>query len=292
MSNSSTWDAPDTVQTKQGQTTPGVMYIVDPATGKVISPATAGSGDAVTIADGADATLGAMADTSASTDTGTFSLMALFKRLLGKFTIPASLADGTANPTLGAFQVFPMVYDGTNWQRGPRAVNGLGDTNTLGGAIATGIWIYNGTTWDRARSDQIGQLKASLYGKNAAAGDTAISVDSSGRVAVSLGTLIAGEDQTNNVMRVEEWGNATNITTKTTTTVKSGAGFLEGITINKIGTTDTLTIYDNTAASGTVIGTITVQATTPYYPYKARFSTGLTVVSGGGTAGDYTVVSR
>jgi hypothetical protein len=65
----------------------------------------------------------------------------------------AALADGTANPTLVAIQVFPMVFDGTNWQRGPRAVNGLGDNNTLGGAIAIGPWLHNGTNWDKQRGN-------------------------------------------------------------------------------------------------------------------------------------------
>jgi hypothetical protein len=41
-----------------------------------------GGGGAVTVADGADVALGAKADAAATTDTGTFSLIALFKRLL------------------------------------------------------------------------------------------------------------------------------------------------------------------------------------------------------------------
>lgn len=45
-----------------------------------------GGGGAVTIADGADAALGATTDAAASTDTGTFSLIALFKRSLQRFT--------------------------------------------------------------------------------------------------------------------------------------------------------------------------------------------------------------
>jgi hypothetical protein len=34
MANTATWDSPDTVQTKQGQTTPGVVYVIDPVSGK------------------------------------------------------------------------------------------------------------------------------------------------------------------------------------------------------------------------------------------------------------------
>jgi hypothetical protein len=85
--------------------------------------------------------------------------------------------------------------------------------------------------------------------------------------------------------------NYTNITTKTTTVVKTGPGVLKSIIINAPGTADTLTIYDNTAASGTKIGTITVTAGYQY-TYEAAFSTGLTIVSGGTTAGDYTAIWR
>jgi hypothetical protein len=57
-----------------------------------------GGGGAATIADGADQAEGAKADAAATTDTGTFSLIALFKRLLQKFTtqFPAALGGTTA----------------------------------------------------------------------------------------------------------------------------------------------------------------------------------------------------
>ena len=60
-----------------------------------------------TVADGANVTLGAKADAAASTDTGTFSLISLFKRLLGKFLVgsqlhAAALATTNASATLYA----------------------------------------------------------------------------------------------------------------------------------------------------------------------------------------------
>ena len=72
-----------------------------------------------------------------------------------------------------------------------------------------------------------------------------------------------------------------NITTDTTTVVKSSAGVLHTITINTPVSTGTVTIYDNTAASGTKIGTFTVpNAATPItLTYDVAFLTGLTVVS-------------
>jgi hypothetical protein len=53
-------------------------------------------GGAVTEADGANVTLGSKDDSAATTDTGTFSLMSLFKRALQKLTtIVSTLTDGT-----------------------------------------------------------------------------------------------------------------------------------------------------------------------------------------------------
>jgi hypothetical protein len=70
-----------------------------------------GGGGAATIADGADQAEGAKADAAATTDTGTFSLIALFKRLLQKFTtqFPAALGGTTA---ANSFPV-TLASDGT-----------------------------------------------------------------------------------------------------------------------------------------------------------------------------------
>jgi hypothetical protein len=72
-----------------------------------------------------------------------------------------------------------------------------------------------------------------------------------------------------------------NITTDATTVVKSAMGVLHTITINTPVSTGTVTIYDNTAASGTKIGTFTVpNAATPItLTYDVAFLTGLTIVS-------------
>jgi hypothetical protein len=73
-----------------------------------------------------------------------------------------------------------------------------------------------------------------------------------------------------------------NITTAATTTVKSGFGNLHSIVIN-IPTANAITIYDNTSASGTKIGTITPTATAGWgtYEYDVDFGTGLTIVTAG-----------
>lgn len=83
-----------------------------------------------------------------------------------------------------------------------------------------------------------------------------------------------------------------NITTDTTTVVKTTPGLLHSICVNTPAATGTVTIYDNTAASGTKIGTITSYASVPKcFIYDVNFYTGLTVVTGTATP-DVTVSFR
>ena len=71
-----------------------------------------------------------------------------------------------------------------------------------------------------------------------------------------------------------------NITGQATTVVKSGGGILHTICVNTPAATETITIYDNTEASGTKIGTATVFASTnPCLIYDVNFTTGLTLVT-------------
>ena len=77
--------------------------------------------------------------------------------------------------------------------------------------------------------------------------------------------------------------NYSNITAAapTTTAVKSGKGVLHSLTFNKPTATGVVKIYDNTAASGTLIGTITVPANPQPSTllYDASFATGLTILT-------------
>lgn len=107
---------------------------------------------------------------------------------------------------------------------------------------------------------------------------------------------LAGEDLTNDVMKVEQRFSYANITTATTTTVKSGAGFLHAITFNTPVASSVITIYDNTAGSGTKIGTITLPAVLLAQgaytaPLNVSFTTGLTIVTAT-AASDLTVSYR
>jgi hypothetical protein len=84
-----------------------------------------------------------------------------------------------------------------------------------------------------------------------------------------------------------------NITGDSTTTVKSSAGMLHAITLNAPTATEVITIYDNTAGSGTKIGTITIPASPQpvTLTYDVQFWTGLTIVTATATS-DITVSFR
>lgn len=95
-----------------------------------------------------------------------------------------------------------------------------------------------------------------------------------------------------------------NLTGNSTTTVKSGMGILTAILIGNNTTGGTATIYDNTAASGTKIATLTFgtpsggllsssgQFGPAIVPVGAGFATGLTVVLAGSTSNNITLVYR
>lgn len=89
------------------------------------------------------------------------------------------------------------------------------------------------------------------------------------------------------MMRLD-FGKFRNITAATTTVVRTGPGVLVSIVLNETNA-GTITIYDNTAASGTIVGTIaaaTAAGTT--FGYLCQVSNGITVVTAG--ADDITVV--
>lgn len=71
-----------------------------------------------------------------------------------------------------------------------------------------------------------------------------------------------------------------NITADATTVLKASAGYLHTVCVNTPAATGTITIYDNTAGSGTKIGTITSFASVGgCFTYDVAFWTGLTIVT-------------
>lgn len=120
----------------------------------------------------------------------------------------------------------------------------------------------------------------------------ALQVDSAGNLKNTQSTTTAGEDITADVLKTEVRGSYINITTNATTVIKSTAGMFYGFTVNNNGftTAGTITVYDNSAGSGTKIGTwvlaisppgTTVLATdyVPAVQLSVAFATGLTFVT-------------
>lgn len=100
-------------------------------------------------------------------------------------------------------------------------------------------------------------------------------------------------------------GSYSNVTGNTTATIKSSPGVLMGVMINNNGTDGVLTIYDNTAASGTKIGTLQlgtpsggllsssgIQGPAGFIAMNVRFTTGLTVVTTGSSSNNVTLIYR
>lgn len=115
--------------------------------------------------------------------------------------------------------------------------------------------------------------------------DVPCSTDLSGNQRTTLGTRIAGENVVADRLKVETPNSQAVVTTAATTVVKSGLGFLHTCTILG-GVLGAITIYDNTAASGTVIvPTYTPAAadTSKTIILDTVFSTGLTIVTAAAT---------
>lgn len=74
----------------------------------------------------------------------------------------------------------------------------------------------------------------------------------------------------------------TYISTGTTTVIATGDAILHSITVNG-GTTGTIIVYDNTAASGSIIASFDTTNTPANYVFDVTTSKGLTVVTSAAT---------
>lgn len=173
-------------------------------------------------------------------------------------------------------------------------------TSTTNGALETGGNLATIATNTGNSATSANQTNGTQKTQIVSSGGTAAGVDANGNLDTTLNIKL---DFVNDSITNYKLGHSyTNITTNTTTTVKSGAGVLVGITINNPAALTvanlTLTIYDNTAGSGTKIGTWTVPfgltGAVPFkIPYELAFTTGLTIVTAGPTVtADITVEWR
>lgn len=104
--------------------------------------------------------------------------------------------------------------------------------------------------------------------------------DVNGNLKVTEATALAGEDLTNNVMKVEERFTPFSVTGDTA--IKSGSGFVHVVTISPTTATPTaglVTLYDSLTETGTVIYSEWVFATDVGHTIilDATFATGLYV---------------
>lgn len=179
-------------------------------------------------------------------------------------------------------------YDASNPL--PVTQQGSGTTQTVN--QGTSPWVVAGSKTNNAAvpTTQLGVLPAVA---NAAAPtwtetfDVKLSEDLSGNLRTTQGTLISGENQTLNRMMVVGSFSMGTAAAAATTTIKSGAGIIKRVIFPTLVAGGTCKIYDNTAASGTVIlDTVTIPGTiTADNPFALEldvgFTTGCTVVMTG-----------
>lgn len=78
--------------------------------------------------------------------------------------------------------------------------------------------------------------------------------------------------------RIQENYSSAYISTQTTTTVKTGSGFLHTITLGETAA-GAITVYDNTAASGTILAVLKASIAEQTFQLDLPFKTGLTIVT-------------
>ena len=122
-------------------------------------------------------------------------------------------------------------------------------------------------------------------------------VDALGNAQVTEKTLLAGEDLTNNVIKVEQRFSYTHQAGTTAgVNIKSGAGFLHCVTVNTPAASAVITLDDAISATTPTIAVITLPATLVNEGpttacYDVAFNTGLELVVATGAA-DVTVSWR
>lgn len=104
-----------------------------------------------------------------------------------------------------------------------------------------------------------------------------IQFDANGNIKTTLGTQLAGEDLTNDVFKVEQRFSNIYLTLASLTLVKSGAGFINRITFGH-GSNPTLTIYDNTAGSGSITQVFNAGVPAGSYVLDVSHATGIAAV--------------
>jgi len=107
-----------------------------------------------------------------------------------------------------------------------------------------------------------------------------LGLDVNGNTKTNMATRIAGEDLTNDVLKVEQRYIYTRLTADGQ--VKSGAGFVHTVTFSPTGsvTAGVISLYDSLTETGTIIFSVSLPVTT-FTPFSVHidstFATGLFV---------------
>lgn len=190
------------------------------------------------------------------------------------------------------------LKDGTTDTRSVVSTAGADTVSNTQNELETSARIsgFNGTTWDRIRtavsavvSSVTGILNVLPLGKYNTTPPVltdgqfvSVQLDPAGNQKVTLATALAGEDIVVDVMKVEQRFSFQYISTATTTTIKSGAGFLHSIVVQG-GTAGTIIVYDNTAASGTIIASFDSTNALQTYIFDCSTATGITIITSAAT---------
>lgn len=170
-------------------------------------------------------------------------------------TIGSNSATGSAVPANAFFQ---GVSDGANLRGVLGAANAL---NTTGTGIPTAALVaqLDDTSPTTITENQFGNLR--------------MTADRS--------------------LMVNQVFSYSHISTSATTVIKASAGFIHAISVNTKGTVaSTITVYDNTAGSGTVVGVIDSLNLSGAFVLDVSLLTGITIVTTGTVAPDLTVSWR
>lgn len=221
------------------------------------------SADVITVQGAASMTAiqvgGAAVDGAAAGTTSPAPVGGIYVSTLPTYTAGARtqwVSDSSGNLRVNVTGISNTAADAASNSNHIRFFNN--NSTTTAGLLDASGYIFNGSTWDRQRG-----------------------------IAGSFGKATG-------VLAVEQAGASfTRISTATTTTVKSGAGILHKILVNTAVASATITIYDDTTATGTVVGIVTLPSTVgnPFtLTYDLSVGTGITIVTSDAT--DLTVVYR
>lgn len=240
-----------------------IPVAVDPITGAILTEGVGGSG-----------TSGSATWTTATTQNTVLAISTV-----GLGTVMVSTIETGTSTTAGALTF--EVYDGTNWW----AINGqqLGNftiqsTYTL--ANNTNVaWTFDVAAFQQFRV----RLSTAITGTSPQVVVIAQAQASANDITPSVGWA-QQLDQTNDAMSAWVKG-ATYTKITASTQISASSCVYYGYTCESIGTSGTLTVYDNTAASGNTVsgGTITLAVGTFLLPIPIILNTGCYAAIGGTT---------